>query len=80
MDLDATRRKATSLRLCYHCGKARHKSTDCDLRFDICTCTVDKLQGFLKDKLAVLDVVAEEDDVTVEKDKPKEKDFAICNE
>jgi hypothetical protein len=57
-----------------------HKSTDCDLRFDIYTCTVDELQGFLEDKLAALDVMAEEDDITVEEDKPKEKNFAICNE
>jgi hypothetical protein len=75
----AAQRKATSLILCYHCGKARHKSTDCDLHFNIHTCTVDKLQGFLEDKLAALDVVAEEDDVTVEEDKPKEKDFSIRN-
>jgi hypothetical protein len=34
----------------------------------------------LEDKLAALDVVAEEDDVTVEEDKPKKKDFAIRNE
>jgi hypothetical protein len=61
------------------CRKARHKSTDCDLCFDICTCTVDELQGFLEDKLAVLDVVAEGDDVTVQEDKPKEKNFAIHN-
>jgi hypothetical protein len=79
MDLDAARRKPTSLISCYRCRKARHKSTDCDLRFDICTCTVDELQGFLEDKLAVLNVVAEKDDITVEEDKPKEKDFAVCN-
>jgi hypothetical protein len=69
----------TYIILCYRCGKARHKSTDCDLHFNICTCTVDELQGFLEDKLAALDVVAEEDGITVEEDKPKEKDFAICN-
>jgi Zinc knuckle len=80
MDLDATWRKAILLISCYHCGKAGHKSTDCNLCFDIHTCTVDKLQGFLEDKLAALDVVAEEDDITVEEDKPKEKDFAIRNE
>jgi hypothetical protein len=49
IDLDATWRKATLLILCYRCGKARHKSMDCDLCFDICTCTVDELQGFLED-------------------------------
>jgi DNA-binding Lrp family transcriptional regulator len=64
---------------CYCCTKARHKSTDYDLHFNIRTCTVEELQGFLEDKLAALDVVAEKDDVTVEEDKPKEKDFAICN-
>ena len=53
---------------------------DCDLHFDICMCTVDELQGFLEDKLAALDVVMEEDDITVEEDKPKVQDFAICNE
>jgi Zinc knuckle len=80
MNLDAARRKAASLILCYRCRKAGHKSTDCDLCFDIHTCTVDKLQGFPEDKLAALNVVAEEDDVTVEEDKPKEKDFLIHNE
>jgi hypothetical protein len=80
MDLNAAQRKAISLISCYCCGKARHKSTDCDLRFDIHTCTVDELQGFLEDKLAALNVVAEEDDITVEEDKLKEKDFATCNE
>jgi hypothetical protein len=79
MDLNAIWRKTTSLISCYCCGKAGHKSTDCNLLFDICTCTVDKLQGFLEDKLSVLDVVAEEDDITVEEDKPKEKDSAVCN-
>ena len=54
--------------------------TNCDLCFDNCMCTVDKLQGFLEDKLAALDVVMEEDDVTVEEDKPKVQDFAVCNE
>jgi hypothetical protein len=80
MDLDAARRKATLLISYYCCRKAGHKSTDCDLHFKIRACTVDELQGFLEDKLAALDVVAEEDDVTVEEDKPKEKDFAVCNE
>ena len=41
---------------------------------------VNKLQGFLEDNLAALDVVIEEDDVTVEEDKPKVQDFAVCNE
>jgi hypothetical protein len=80
MDLDAAQKKTTVLISCYCCRKARHKSTDCDLCFNIRTYTVKELQGFLENKLAVLDVVAEEDDVTVEEDKPKEKDFAICKE
>ena len=71
-------------RLCsYHatvCRKARHKALDCDLHFNICMCTVNELQGFLEDKLAALDVVMEEDDITVEEDKLKVQDFAICNE
>jgi hypothetical protein len=80
MDLDAIQRKTASLISCYCCGKAGHKSTDCNLCLNIHTCTVDELQGFLENKLAVLDDVAEEDDITVEEYKPKEKDFAVCNE
>ena len=79
MDVDAAQRKATLVLTCYHCGKAGHKALDCDLHFNICTCTVNELQGFLEDKLAALDVVMEEDDVTVEEDKLKMQDFAICN-
>ena len=79
MDIDAAQRKATLLITCYHCGKAGHKAPDCDLNFDIHMYTVDELQGLLEDKLAALDVVTEEDDVTVEKDKPQVQDFAICN-
>ena len=41
---------------------------------------VDELQSFLEDKLAKLDVVAVEDDVAVEEDKPKKQDFADSNE
>ena len=79
MDVDAAWRKATPLVSCYCCGKTGHKTPDCDLCFDICTCMVDKLQGVLEDKLAALDVVTKEDDVTVKEDRPKVQDFAICN-
>jgi hypothetical protein len=34
----------------------------------------------LKDKLAALDVVAEEDNVTVEENKPEVQDFVVSNE
>ena len=80
IDIDAAWRKATLLITCYCCRKARHKAPDCELHFDIHTCIVDELQGFLEDKLAALDVVTEEDNVAVEEDKPKVQDFAICNE
>ena len=79
MDVDAVWRKATLLLTCYHCRKAGHKALDCDLHFNIHTCTVNELQGFLEDKLAALDVVIEEDDVVVEEDKPKVQDFAVHN-
>ena len=79
MDIDAAQRKANLLISCYCCGKARHKAPDCDLHFDICTCTVNELQGFLEDKLAALDVVMEKNDVTVEEDKLKVQDFAVPN-
>ena len=80
MDVDAAQRKAASLILCYHCRRAGHKAPDCDFCFNIHTCTVNKLQCFLEDKLAALDVVMEEDDATVEEDKPMVQDFAVCNE
>jgi hypothetical protein len=79
MDVDAAQRKATPIISCYHCGKAGHKSMECDLCFNICSCTVDELQSFLEDKLAALDVVAEEDNVTVEENKPEVQDFVISN-
>ena len=80
MDVDAAKRKTSSVISCYCCGKTGHKVPDCNLCFDVRTCTVDELQSFLEDKLAKLDVVAAEDDVAVEEDKPKEQDFADSNE
>ena len=65
---------------CYQCGKLGHKAPDCNLRFDVQSCTVDELQSFLEDRLAELDVVAAEDDATVEEDRPKVQDFADSNE
>ena len=80
MDVDAAKQKTSSVISCYRCGKTGHKVPDCNLRFDVQTCTVDELQSFLEDKLAKLDVVAAEDDVAVEEDKPKKQDFADSNE
>ena len=80
MDVNATCRKAIPLISCHCCRKARHKALDCNLCFDICACIVNELQSFLEDKLAALDVVVVEDDVTVEEDKPKTQDFADSNE
>ena len=70
MDVDAAWKKASLLITCYHCRRAGHNALDCDLHFDICTCTVNELQGFLEDRLAALDILMEED-------KPKVQDFAI---
>jgi hypothetical protein len=78
MDVDAAWRKATPIISCYHCRKAGHKSMECDLCFDIHSFTVDKFQSFLVDKLAALDVVAEEDDVTVEENKPEVQDLLLA--
>ena len=79
MDIDAAQKKATATISCYRCGKLGHKAPDCNLHFDIRTCTVDELQSFLEDRLAELDVVPAEDDATVEDDKPKVQDFADSN-
>jgi hypothetical protein len=80
MDVETAWRKATPIISCYHCGKAGHKFMECDLNFDIHSCTVNELQSFLEDKLAALDVVAEEDNVTVEKNKPEVQDFVVRSE
>ena len=80
MDVDAARKKAALNIFCYRCRKPGHKAPECDLRFDIHSCMVDKLQSFLEGKLAELDVVAEEDNATVEEEKPKVQDFADRNE
>ena len=81
MDVDATRKKASLPITCYRCGQPGHKSTDCDLRFDIRALSVDELQSYLEDRLAELDAVPTEDKVNVEEDnvEKKEQDFAGRN-
>src|SRR5271155_3969160 len=82
MDIDAARKKASLPITCYRCGKPRHKSSECNLRFDICALSVDELQTYLEDRLAGLDAVTEE---TEEKEvaevvEKSEQDFAPHNE
>src|SRR5271155_1424663 len=79
MDIDAAQRKAALPIMCYHCGKPGHKSSECNLRFDICALSVDELQTYLEDRLAGLDAVTEK---TEEKEvaEKSEQDFAPHNE
>ena len=42
MDIDTTQRKTNPILTCYHYRKVRHKSLDCDLHFDIHTCTINE--------------------------------------
>ena len=81
MDVDAARKKVSTLITCYRCGLPGHKSTDCAHRFDIRTFLVDELQGYLEDRLARRDVVSSEDDPRPEIEEEKlVEDFAPRNE
>src|SRR5271163_609425 len=79
MDIDAARKKASLPITCYHCGKPRHKSSECNLRFNIRALSIDELQTYLEDRLAGLDAVTER---TEEKEvtEKSEQDFAPRNE
>jgi hypothetical protein len=44
------------------------------------TCIVNKLQSFLENKLAELDMVVPEDNAAMKEERPKVQDFANSNE
>ena len=79
MDIDAARKKASIPITCYRCGKPGHKSSECNLHFDIRALSIDKLQTYLEDRLAGLDAVMEEKEEKEVAEK-SEQDFPPHNE
>ena len=60
MDLGAARRRALEPGNCFRCKKPGHFSRDCPDRYDIRAMTLDEIQEILEDRLAQLDIVAED--------------------
>ena len=83
MDIDRSKRRAPLPISCVWCRQLGHKSgPDCLMHFDVWAATIDKLQSYLEDNLAALDVVSEtlEDMVgDVEEEKDTDEGFPSCN-
>ena len=56
IDIDAAQKNKTTPDTCCCCGKTRHWSKDCNLRFDVRYMNKDKLEMELENRLAAKDV------------------------
>ena len=77
MEIDAAKKKAPNLEICYRCGEPGHKRPQCPKRFDIRHMSMEECEEWLQEKALQKDVeeVAEKH-VEVE----EEQDFRKCDE
>ena len=51
MDIDATKKKASTPEVCYRCGEPGHRKPDCPRRFDIRHMTMDECEEWMQEKV-----------------------------
>ena len=60
MDIDVAHKAKAINDNCCRCSKPGHWSKDCELRFDVCHMTADKMSALMENQLAALDVAHSE--------------------